>query len=364
MKINTSSYRKIIAVIGIALLAVGGTRSSRADFLYVGDVGDDTVKRYDATTQAFQGDFVSPSSGGLHGPRGLIFNQSGDLLVANQNVNLDVNGEILKYNGVTGMSTGALVPQTDPNAPFAPRGIVLRENRLYVASIVGEDKIGAFGNGKVFVYKQEGTFLGDLKPSHKIISGGLFHPRGLVFGPDGLLYVSNWRTLTPGSGNILRFDPEKGAYLGVFASNDNYPNFSAPEGLVFGPDGNLYTTSFRADVSDTDKIVIFAGPGKPNPGKFLMGISLDEPGVPIVQRNRAIALLFGPDGSLYVPIYHADAKGNPNGHGEIRRYNVDVLHNTFTVSLFVGPSGPGDLHAPWYLTFGKTDPATLAYPTP
>ena len=109
--------------------------------------------------------------------------------------------------------------------------------------------------------------------------------------------------------------------------------------------------------------MIFQGPGKPNPGKFLMGISLDEPGVPSDQRNRAIALLFSPFGSLYVPIYHADAKGNPTGHGEIRRYdNIDVLHNTFTVSLFVGPGSPGDLIAPWYLTFGKTDPATLAYP--
>jgi hypothetical protein len=196
------------------------------------------------------------------------------------------------------------------------------------------------------------------------MNAGLFHPRGLVFGPDGLLYASNWPTLKAGkehSGNILRFDPEKG-YLGVFASNDNYPNFTGPEGLVFGPDGNLYTTSFRVDPSDTDKIVIFAGPGKPNPGAFLKGISLDEPGVPIDQRNRAIALLFGPDGLLYVHIYHADAKDNPKGHGEIRRYIVDVLNNTFTVSLFVGPGSPGDLIEPWYLTFGKTDPATLAYP--
>src|SRR5262249_17063902 len=74
-----------------------------------------------------------------------------------------------------------------------------------------------------------------------------------------------------GSGNILRFDPVKMAYLDVFASNDNYPNFSAPEGLVFGPDGNLYTTSFRVNASDTDKIVIFAGPGKPTPAHSSWG---------------------------------------------------------------------------------------------
>ena len=67
MKTNAKFYRKIIAVIGITLLVAAGiTRTSRADdgrdFLYVGDAGDNTVKRFDAQTGQFLGVFVTSTS--------------------------------------------------------------------------------------------------------------------------------------------------------------------------------------------------------------------------------------------------------------------------------------------------------------
>src|SRR5262249_49155657 len=108
---------------------------SRADSLYVGSAGDNTVKRYDSTTGAYQGAFVSRDSGGppLYGPRDLIFNQSGDLLVSNQNVNRPIPGDILVFNGATGIFVEPLVPPNQ-KAPFAPDGIVLYQNNLYVAN--------------------------------------------------------------------------------------------------------------------------------------------------------------------------------------------------------------------------------------
>jgi len=52
-----------------------------------------TVQGFDAATgtpidfgNGNTGIFVTTGSGGLHGPRGLIFNQSGNLVVANQNI--------------------------------------------------------------------------------------------------------------------------------------------------------------------------------------------------------------------------------------------------------------------------------------
>jgi hypothetical protein len=154
-------------------------------------------------------------------------------------------------------------------------------------------------------------------------------------------------------GQILRYKPNKRVFKDVFSSDANYLDFNRPEGLVFGPDGNLYVTSAPASSSDTDKILVFAGPSKAKPGTFLYQIDLDQVGAP---RAQAQALLFGPGGLLYVPIFRPP-DFNP---GEIRRYNV--LTNTFpkTFDLFVSPGGP--LISLWYLTFGKTDPATLAYP--
>jgi hypothetical protein len=49
---------------------------------------------------------------------------SGGLVVVNQNVNTNLPGEVLQFNGMTGTFIGKLVASSDRNAPFAPRGIV------------------------------------------------------------------------------------------------------------------------------------------------------------------------------------------------------------------------------------------------
>src|ERR1700731_5322108 len=128
MKNNAKLYRGILPLVGIALLAVGMTKIGRADevkdFLYVGDGFDDTVKRFDAISGRYLGLFVTPRSGGLHGPRGLIFDGKGHLLVVNQNVFEPFNGEVIRYNAHNGFFESALVPKESPDAPFGPRGMV------------------------------------------------------------------------------------------------------------------------------------------------------------------------------------------------------------------------------------------------
>ena len=119
-----------------------------------------------------------------------------------------------------------------------------------------------------------------------------------------------------------------------------------PEGLVFGPDGKLYITSFRDNsqpsaVGNTDMIRIYNG----TTGSFIDKIDLDVVGQP---RAFAQALLFGPHGRLFVPI-----NGNGPDTGAVRRYKV----NTQAFDVFVKPSvGGGALGSPFYLTFGKTNP--------
>ena len=117
------------------------------DVLYVGDAGDNTVKVFCSWDGRYLSTIASPSNP-LAGPRGLLAltpdpfgtmrsdcltaaatvpapalsRWCGDerLLIANQNVNQPINGEINQYGTMDGLFLGALVPPTAPNAP-SPR---------------------------------------------------------------------------------------------------------------------------------------------------------------------------------------------------------------------------------------------------
>jgi DNA-binding beta-propeller fold protein YncE len=350
------------SLVGIILLMLAANFSfiapaSADDFLYIGDGGDDTVKRFNARTGAYLGEFVTQGSGALNGPRGLIFAQ-GRLFLANQNVDQNFAGEILRFRRDTGVFLNALVPCNPPfnrpdpingivecgNAPFAPRGMIRGPGRtLFVA-----DHDGA----RVAKYNLDsGAFLGNLDASSfSGVNGvpGLYFPRGIVRGPDDLLYVSVTALPTGIAGSsitgyVLRFNAQTGRFVDVFTSN-LAPGCAAhlhrPEGLVFGPDNKLYVTAFRADENDNDKILIFN-----RNGSCVDQINLDQVGQP---RTFAQALLFGPKDRLFVPI---------NNTGEVRSYNVKV--KPFGYDVFITPGG--HLLTPWYMTFGETNPSTLEY---
>lgn len=386
MKINSKKLRGLRSLAGIALLSLGlgFIAPAHADSLYIGDQSDNTVKRFDAVTGEYQGEFIKKGNSPIKGSRGLIFNGDGDLLVSNQNVNTDKYGDILKHDGTTGKFLGALVFHNDQNAPFSPRGIVLNDDVLFVADIVGK------GNdvppGRLLAYTKNGGFIADLTPDPVTEFPGAafptaeFHPRSVVVGPDDLLYVSVVHDLDPKSTNfnpanviagwILRFKLD-GSFFDVFNSNEGTgcaALLHRPEGLVFGPDGNLYVTAFRRGIADhgdinepedTDKILIFDRGTKQCVDK----IDLDQPTKPQVTyvppRPRAFAqaILFGPDGFLFVPISGNGPNTGPDT-GAVRRYNV--ADKTFE-NFVPPPSQGGPLGEGWYLTFGNTNPSTLDY---
>jgi hypothetical protein len=322
--------------------------SASHDILYVGDGNDNTVKQFDATTGAYEGTFVAPGSGGLNGPRGLIFGEGHDLLAVNQNVNTTLGGDVLHYDGQTGAFLGKVVADTDPHAPYDPRGMVRGpQHSLFVGDLGDLGNLDGTGRpGRLAQFDEKtGAWIRDLLPTVPFTTDN--GPRGVVIGPDGNLYVAV-RTFSGLGGEVMRFNPATGAFLGDFVDSNPTNDLNRPEGLVFGPDGNLYVTSFRATASDTDKILEFSG----TTGAYLGKIDLDQVGQP---RAFAQALLFGPGGKLFVPI-----TGSGPDTGAVRRY--DVSTGTFTV--FVPPGGTGGpLGQPWYLTFSQTDPVTLAYNT-
>ena len=147
--------------------------------------------------------------------------------------------------------------------------------------------VGSWQTNSIRRYDDNGNYLGDFVPPG---NGGLDLPDGMAFGPDGNLYVSS-----SDSNQILRYNGQSGRFIDVFAE----AGLSAPGNLQFGPDQMLYVCNkntgevFRFDPKDNSSLTVFASGG---------GL------------NNPVGLLWK-DGLLYV----ADFAG-----GAIRRYDAQT----------------------------------------
>ena len=359
------------------LISVGSGHRAAADFLDIDDAGDNTIKHIDFDTGQVS-TFGSMAANGLKAPAGIVIDPAGDVLVSNQNANTAKNGTILRYSPA-GDRLDAVVLANDKAAPAAPRGMILLNGFIYVADFSSETQSPAHkipAPGRLLKYTTTGTLVGTFVPPAGVLpQGAQFHPRSVVTGPDGMLYISNFPNPEPGvpglGGQVLRFDPGTGKFDpkpfissvgGPSCDPDTSPpcnptnQLNRPEGLVFspGPDFSIYITSFIAEASDSDsdKIIAFQGPQSFSPGAYIGRIDLGQG----TARAFAQALLFGPDGALFVPI----SGGAPSFAGTVRKY--DVSAGLPPPNPFVPFVPQGVLVSPQYLTFGKTDPATLAYP--
>lgn len=147
-----------------------------------------------------------------------------------------------------------------------------------------------------------------------ILAAGLLLPipTGVV---DGDMFVSSRF-----SNNILRYDQDTGAFLGVFAQG---PELLNPNGIAFGPDQSLYV-----GLGDAGSVLRYDAAGVFQ-GEFVAAGSGGLGGV----RD----IIFGPDGDLYV------ASGTTD---QVLRYNG-------TTGAFVGVAAQGNgLNGPVGLAFG------------
>src|SRR5208283_4701468 len=102
------------------------------------------------------------------------------------------------------------------------------------------------------------------------------YPQGLTFGPDGNLYVAD-----NVANSILRYNGTTGTSMGTFASTG-----WDPTSVRFGPDHNLYVSVFYGHMIER-----YDGTSGADLGPFVPsgsgGLTWD------------IDIAFGPDGNLY-----------------------------------------------------------------
>jgi hypothetical protein len=273
-----------LAVLSALGLPLGPVPEAHAQdyYLLVTSNNNDSVLRYDGRTGAFLDVLVSAGSGGLSGPDiGLIPGPGGSLYVNSFN-----NSAVMRYD----LPTGA--PQPAPG-----------------------------NGGAVFV-----------TPG----SGGLINPEGLTFAPSGNFLVAPNRGSVPRMTSIKEYNALTGAYIRDFVSEGSGGLWSGND-LKYGPDGNLYVSSFGGS-----RILRYDGTtGAPLPAPGRMGAEFVAAGSGGLDLTNGFQ--FGSDGNLYVA--NDFRTGSP---GNILKYsgvNGDFL------GVFVA-AGSGGLDFPDGIAFG------------
>jgi len=258
--------------------------------LLIGNTAGNSVTRFDDRSGALLGAYIGAGTGGLSSPDDLTFGPDGNLYVSSSSS--PTTGEILRFDG----TTGAFISVFAQGGGLArPYGIAFGpDGNLYVASFRSDQILRYDGT--------TGAFLG-VFASGSGTANGLNGPNDLLFGKDGSLYVTTQGSVADGLGGItyqfdsqvLRYD--SAGHGSVFAT----PTVPAPGGagfvsllgLAFGPDGLLYTSDFAGGLRSYD-----------GNGALVQTIATDNlfPGNPGVFLGN---LGFGPDGAVYVSAFAA-----------------------------------------------------------
>jgi WD40 repeat protein len=297
--------------------------SGKGDYMYIASFATNSVERYqelrwapkpaDGQTGAT---FVKAGVGGsgndLHFPLGLLVEPQhpGRLLVTSL-----LTDEVLEYNVKTGAFVKAFIT-AQSGGLSGPAGILYGpDGMIYLASVDNAEvlRYNAMTGAFIDVYAQLNTM-------------GI---TGMVFGPDGALYAC-----TRFSNSVVRIT-NGGTTVETFVQPGD-GGLSRAGGLVFGPDGNLYVTS-----EDTNNVLRFDGQS----GAFMDEFVKSGSGGLL----RPSGLLFGPFGDLYVD--SADNNLVLHYDGQTGAF-LNVIASQHDDQVLSGPRG---------ILFTQTDPTTLAY---
>lgn len=146
-----------------------------------------------------------------------------------------VGDDVRRYDAATGELLGTWVKPPELDGSL---GIVVGpEGHVFVASEEA-NKVLRFAADGAFM----DVFVGDDPATPDDETGGLSGPGAVLFGSDGMLYVSSFD-----SDAILRYDGATGAFVDVFVAAGEGGLDGPDAGMVFGPDGDLYVPSYYGD---------------------------------------------------------------------------------------------------------------------
>jgi WD40 repeat protein len=287
-------------------LALALAVSASAATLYVsnGTVGPGEVLQFDTNTGAFEGVF-SPGGGGTAGvgaARQPFFGPDGDLYLVDA-----LNQDVVRFSA-SGTPLGVFatgdLPVPGVGAAFGPDG------DLYVSDQ---------GNGTVVKFNgTTGALIGVLASVNSV--------SGILFAPDGSLLA------TRVNAGVVKINTTSGTETTFVASGSG--GLNGTQDGAYGPDGNLYLTSFLSD-----QVLEYNG----TTGAFIK--------IFVASINSPRGIAFGPDGDLYV----VDVADNV-----VNKYDGSTGALISTIA-----SGNG-LNAPNYITFASTsgtavpDPGSLS----
>lgn len=214
------------------------------------------------------------------------------------------------------LATGVLLGKI-PAVPGAQSMRYGPDGQLYVVSEKANEVLRFDGQTGAAL----GVFVGDdpLTPADE--TGGLDGPTAAVFGPTGELLVGSFNT-----DSVLRYDGTTGAFLGVLVGSGAGGLNGPDAGMVLGPDGALHVPGFYSNAVHRYDAVTGA-----DLGDFV------APGSGGLSRPRM--LRFRSDGWLYVSSW---------GNAGLKRFDasggfVDTLLATHTPTGFVFEPGTGHL---------------------
>ena len=151
------------------------------------------------------------------------------------------------------------------------------------------------GNGILRYNAGDGAFIDAIAPEGSgPTTNPLVGPCCMAFGPDENLYVSNLFGPAIADRAVFRYNGVTGEFMDVFIPGAS-GGLVRPLALVFGPDGNLYVGDVGAVARGGTAIRRYDGHTGAAMGVFVAtgAGGLSQPGDPQF-------FVFGPDGSLYV----------------------------------------------------------------